>query len=159
MKPDMKIKMGAKGFADIKLLEQGQSVDERPIHDLCEYINLRLDCADFRLATVLRCLYSYRHLLCDNTLTLMEETTLNFKYFMDEPGDDDMCFWSENHQILFASEAFLAGQLYPNKVFTNSSLTGQQMKRKAKEHILRWLEYRFRYGFSEWHSNTYYEED
>ncbi len=159
MKPDMRIKMGPKSFPDIKLLDKGQRIDESPIHDLCEYINLRLDCADFRLATVLRCLYEYSHLLSKETVDLMEETTLNFRYFMDEPGEDDMCFWSENHQILFASEAFLAGQLYPDKVFTNSSLGGRQLKNKAKEHILHWLRYRFLYGFSEWHSNTYYEED
>jgi hypothetical protein len=159
MKPDMKIKMGPKSFSDIKLLDQGQQIDERPIHDLCEYIDLRLDCADFRMAAVLRFLYSYRYLLSDKTIALMEEAVLNFRYFMDEPGDDSMCFWSENHQILFASEAYLAGQLYPEKVFTNSSLSGKQLKTKAREHILRWLEYRFRYGFSEWHSNTYYEED
>ncbi|HHY82128.1 MAG TPA: hypothetical protein GX505_05545 [Clostridiales bacterium] len=159
MKPDMKMKMGPKSFSDIKLLEQEQQIDESPIHELCEYINLRLDCADFRLAAVLRCLYSYRHLLSEKMVALMEETVLNFRYFMDEPGEDNMCFWSENHQILFASEAYLAGQLYPKKVFANSFFTGRQLKIKAKEHILRWLKYRFLYGFSEWHSNTYYEED
>ena len=92
MKPDMKKKMRPKSFSDIKLLDQGKMVDESPIHDLCEYINLRLDCADFSLATVLWCLYSYRHLMSEKTVALMEEATFNFRYFMDEPGDDNMCF-------------------------------------------------------------------
>jgi len=70
MKPDMRIKMGPKSFPDIKLLDKGQRIDESPIHDLCEYINLRLDCADFRLATVLRCLYEYSHLLSKETVDL-----------------------------------------------------------------------------------------
>lgn len=158
-KPDMKIKMGSKGFSDIRLLAQGKKIDESPIYDLCEYINLRLDCADFRLAVILYCLYSYRSLLSDQVLQTMEYSVLSFKYSMDEPGEDNMCYWSENHQILFAVEAYLAGQMYPEIKFTNSGLTGKQQMDKARRRIINWLKYRFLYGFTEWHSNTYYEED
>ena len=49
MKPDMKIKMGPKVRHKIG---PGQQIDERPIHDLCEY-RPAVDCADFRMAAVL----------------------------------------------------------------------------------------------------------
>ena len=84
---------------------------------------------------------------------------LNFKYWPDEPGIDSMCTWTENHHILFASAAYLAGQLYHDRLFTNSGQTGQQKMALNRPRILRWLELRFRSGFSEWLSHVYYDED
>lgn len=159
MSIDMTVKMGPKCFQGIHSLDLGQPIDEKQILDICEYINLRLDCADFRMVSVLRTLYAYQKLLSKETIEIIKKTILNFKYWMDEPGDDSMCYWSENHQLLFASVEYLAGQLYPDLVFKNASLTGAQHLGKAKAKLLRWLEYRFDYGFIEWHSNTYYEED
>jgi len=72
---------------------------------------------------------------------------------------DDMCYWSENHYILFSSGAYLAAQLYPSEVFTASGETGAQRMRKFKPRIMKWLELRYRSGFSEWLSNVYYNED
>jgi len=72
---------------------------------------------------------------------------------------DDMCYWSENHYILFSSGAYLAAQLYPSEVFTASGETGARRMRKFKARIMKWLELRYRSGFSEWLSNVYYNED
>lgn len=159
MKPDMTIKMGPTCFPGIKGLDEGKTIDETEIRLVCDYVNSRLDCADFRMVSIIRTLYAYSHLVSEDTRKYMEEAVLNFKYWMDEPGDDDMCYWSENHQILFASVEYLAGQLYPDKVFSNAELTGREHMDKAEVRINRWLYYRFAYGFTEWHSNTYYEED
>jgi len=38
-------------------------------------------------------------------------------------------------------------------------MTGDEHRQKGEKALLRWLERRFQFGFSEWHSNTYYEED
>lgn len=72
---------------------------------------------------------------------------------------DDMCYWSENHYILFSSGGYLAAQLYPSEVFIASGETGAQRLPKFKRRVLRWLELRYRSGFSEWLSNVYYNED
>ncbi len=155
----MSIKMGAKSFKAIKDLDEGKRIDESPIHELCDFIDYRLDCADFRMVTVLRVLYSYRGLLTPETLARQERTVLSFKYWMDEPGDDSMCYWSENHQILFFTCAYLAGRLFPDRRFTNSGLTGAELEKRFLPRIEAWLLHRFEHGFIEWHSNTYYEED
>ncbi|MCD5414056.1 MAG: hypothetical protein LR001_03495 [Clostridiales bacterium] len=155
----MDIKMGAKSFEGLRELSRGNSIDEADIIDLCEFVDRRYDCADFRLITILRVLYDYKDLISLETLERMENTVLNFKYWMDEPGEDSMCYWSENHQILFFASQYLAGQYAPNKKFLNSGLLGAEMVEIAKKRILRWLKHRFTYGFIEWHSNTYYEED
>jgi hypothetical protein len=51
------------------------------------------------------------------------------------------------------------GQKYPTRVFSNSGLTGKQHLEKSRKRILDWLQMRWNYGFIEFYSNAYYEED
>jgi hypothetical protein len=85
----------------------------------------------------------------------------------------EMTTWSENHQMLFASAEYLAGQWMPDDVFrAGLPLRGEGPQRSrpgdtigaqrmlcAKPRILRWLADRMRLGFSEWNALPYYEED
>lgn len=155
----MSIKMNDPCFPDIAKLDQGLPIDEAQIHTILDYIDLRLDCADFRVICILRSLYYYSDQLTEPTLSRMKQTILGFKYWMDEPGTDSMCYWSENHQLIFATCEYLAGQLYPNELFTNDGMLGRYHQAKAAHRLSLWLDARFRFGFVEWHSNTYYEED
>ena len=70
-----------------------------------------------------------------------------------------MCYWSENHQLLFAACEYPAGRKFPDRIFSNNGMTGAQHCEKARTRLLHWLDDRLRFGFVEWHSNTYYEED
>jgi hypothetical protein len=140
-----------------------------------DFIDSRKDCSDFVLHGILRLLYQFdepqktkfenlpplaiSHFPSRDILTNAKHTTLGFKYFPDEPGLDSICTWTENHYILFSSAAYLAGQLYPDEVFTNSGETGMQKIELNRKRILRWLDLRFRTGFSEWLSHVYYDED
>ena len=45
---------------------------------------------------------------------------LGWRYWMDEPGNDVMWFWSENHALCFHTTQYLAGQAFPDDVFVNS---------------------------------------
>ena len=155
----MSIKMSRKCFADIQKLSSGEKADESQIIEILQFLDTRYDCADFRMVCILRSLYAYAELISLPTLDAMQNTVLNFKYWMDEPGIDSMCYWSENHQLLFAACEYLAGQMFPERTFTNSGMTGEDHRKKGRRVILDWLEKRFLYGFSEFHSNTYYEED
>jgi len=140
------------------------------IRSALAFINERRDCSDFVLHSILRMLYQFSPdgqqygftplgQIDPNLLQDARQTVLDFKYFPDEPGTDSMCTWTENHYILFTSAAYLAGQLYPKKVFSNSGETGRQKIEKNRIRILRWLALRFRTGFSEWLSHVYYDED
>ena len=159
MNEEMTLKMNEKCFPGIRDLDAGNPIDEEQITGLCDFIDSRFDCADFRMVTILRTLYAYRELLSESTLARIEETVLSFKYWMDEPGEDTMCYWSENHQLIFHTCEYLAGQYYPDEIFTNTGMTGRAHMEKARPKILRWLKYRWDYGFTEFHSNVYYEED
>ena len=121
------------------------------------YMNGRFDCADFR-AQMLFKIYKDCS-LSDRCAELIKNTFIGFKYFISEPGDDSMCYWSENHQILFAVSEYLAGQEWPDEIFTNNSMTGKEHKEKAKNRIDAWMKQRFDYGFSEYLSNNYLAED
>jgi hypothetical protein len=170
---------GSKGaFFEVARLAAGAQPDEAVIEKaLTEYIDGRLDCADFVMQAILRMLYQFgegantpgippsnvdqssAQTFSQELLAHAKAATLGFKYWPDEPGTDSMCTWTENHQILLSTSAYLAGQLYPQEVFKNSGRKGHEMMDIHRPRIDRWMRMRFKSGFSEWLSNVYYDED
>jgi len=138
-----------------------EAYDEEAIDESLGKINRREDTADFGLNSIVRmlCLDRLDPVLPAALRGRMEEAVLGFKYWLQEPGPDEMCWWSENHQILFHAAELLAGQLFPARVFPNSGMTGREHVAHALPLIRRWLEFRGRFGFSEFHSNVYFNED
>ncbi|MCQ2462427.1 MAG: hypothetical protein MJ177_03350 [Clostridia bacterium] len=124
-----------------------------------DYMNHRFDCSDFRAQLLFKIYKDYSGKLSERCAALIKNTFLNFKYFMDEPGDDSMCYWSENHQLLFAVAEYLAGQQWKNEIFINSGMSGEEHRKKAEIRINAWMQQRFKYGFSEYLSNNYLAED
>ena len=122
-------------------------------------IDGRFDCMDFRMQSLLRLQYSHIDTLRAVSPTgaqMIEDMFLNAKYWMTEPGEDSMCYWSENHQILFAAAEYLAGQAWPDKIFTNDGATGLEHMARGRARIGYWMEQRFAFGFSEYNSANYY---
>lgn len=152
---------GGGPFVQAVRLELGLDPNEPALQPVLDEMDAREDCADFGMHGILRILYQFGDspLLTDAFREHARQSILHFKYWPDEPGIDSMCTWSENHHILFASGGYLAGQLYPNAVFTNSGQTGRDKMAICRPRVLRWLEFRYRTGFSEWLSNVYYDED
>ena len=124
-----------------------------------DYMEHRFDCSDFRAQLLFKIYKDCYPKLSERCRSLIKNTFLGFKYFMDEPGDDSMCYWSENHQLLFAVAEYLAGQEWKDEIFTNSGMTGEEHRKKAALRISAWTEQRFRFGFSEYLSNNYLAED
>lgn len=155
----MKLKMGEKSFSGIKDLDEGKRIDESQIEPLCSFVDERFDCADFRAIVLLKTIYAYSGLLSEEIKQRIKGSLLRFKYWMDEPGDDSLCYWSENHQLIFHTCEYLTGFLYKDEVFSNNGKTGRWHIERSKWRIIQWYEHKWKYGFIEWHSNTYYEED
>ncbi len=159
------LNINGKSFEDLYLFLSGKQTDpsfsEDEIYTLLtkqtEYMNNRFDCADFRAQMLFKIYKDCT--LSERCKILIKDAFLNFKYFIDEPGDDSMCYWSENHQILFAVSEYLAGQEWPDEVFTNNGISGKEHMEKAKNRIDAWMHQRFDYGFSEYLSNNYLAED
>jgi len=121
-------------------------------------IDGRFDCMDFRMQTLLRLQYSHGDTLREISpagAQMLEELFLNAKYWMTEPGEDSMCYWSENHQILFAVAEYLAGQAWPDKIFTNDGASGLEHMARGRARIGHWMGQRFAFGYSEFNSANY----
>ncbi len=129
------------------------------------------DTSDFDLLYLMNLLYAYRgHPAVPEALWLKaEQAVLDFKYWYadDTPvrivdGEqvvDQMWYWSENHVLLFRVNEYLAGQLFPDRTFTVTGLTGAEHRARAEAEILTWIDHRSRWGFTEWHSDVYYQKD
>ncbi|MDF2723303.1 MAG: hypothetical protein K0Q59_2978, partial [Paenibacillus sp.] len=120
-------------------------------------IRERQDCADFYLITLFRFWRDYRDsgLFDDSFWSEVKETILGFRYWIDEPGDDVMWFFSENHALLFHSCQLLAGQLFPEDMFSNSGETGTKRQAKAERLLVDWFERFLAEGLAEWNSSAY----
>lgn len=124
-----------------------------------KYIDGRYDCADFRMQTAIRLLYLHGETLKDispDGYNLLCEAFLGAKYWMTEPGEDSACYWSENHQLLFAVAEYLAGQLWEEKKFFNDNATGTEHMNRARKRISYWMRHVFMHGYTELNSSNYY---
>ncbi|MEZ4710699.1 MAG: hypothetical protein R3A44_26110 [Caldilineaceae bacterium] len=150
-------------FSQIAKMALGwwDQVNCAPILAQIESINARSDCSDFYLVGLLGMIYRFwdEPNFPDELRQPLQECILHFKYWMDEPGNDAMCYWSENHQILFHTCEILAGQLFEDDIFSNVNQLGAWHKEKGERMALAWLRKRAVGGFREWDSNTYFEED
>lgn len=119
----------------------------------------RKDCSDFHFIIML---YIYRTFYERLSPKLREELELamcGFRYWIDEPGDDVMWFFSENHALLFHCCQYLAGSWLPDRIFTCSGKTGQEVSARGEELLHEWFEGFFEEFITEWNSNAYIPVD
>lgn len=129
------------------------------------------DTSDFDASRMLNLIYAHRgHAAVPEALwRKMEQSLRDFKYWFtdptpervvdEEPVVDVMWYWSENHVLIFRVNEYLAGQYMPDDTFSVTGLTGREHMARARVEIDRWLDERAHWGFSEWHSNVYYNWD
>jgi len=130
-----------------------------------EKIQALRDTADFDVADLLWAWHGARSspVVVDELWPRVREALLGFKYWYSDPTppgrEDGMWYWSENHQVLFHADEYLAGQAFPEEVFAVTGWTGAQHQARAARLLARWMDLRERFGFFEFHSNVYYAED
>ncbi|MGZ6895982.1 MAG: hypothetical protein ACXVJ7_00545 [Acidimicrobiia bacterium] len=120
------------------------------------------DTADFNLTYLMNLWYGYRDLLPADVRAATEAHFTSFKYWYTDPQPagtiDQRYYWSENHRLLFHADEYLAGQAFPNDVFSSDGNTGAWHEERARDFIDKWLTEKARYGFTEWHSDVYYQK-
>jgi len=121
----------------------------------------RRDCQDFAMAALVRMVYRYADtpLLDDAQRDRICQALLAAKYAPEDPGFDHCCWHTENHQVLYASAELLVGQRWPDERWGNDNRLGRWHYHRARERLYQWLEWRLRFGFSEWNSTCYCDED
>lgn len=117
------------------------------------------DCADFILTPLLAVYTKYPQNFPMPFHKYLKEMSLNFRYWFDEPGNDVMWYFSENHALLFHVSQYLSGYLFPEDNFTVSSRLGKKQYEIGKQRLVEWFDQFFKYGFSEWNSTTYFPID
>ena len=117
------------------------------------YINQRIDCSDFLMSGIIRLVKNYR--MDEEFMEAVRQTFLNYRYWMDEDGSDGMCFWSENHALMFHGAQMAAGHLYPDEIFVRSGRTGREQAAVGEARCRSWLTEVENHGFEEFISATY----
>jgi len=113
------------------------------------------DCADFVLVPILMFLLQHPEKIPSSFFNKMKEISLEFRYWIDEPGNDVMWYFSENHALLFHIAQYFSGYLFPEGEFSVSGRIGKKQYAIGKERIEEWFNHFFKYGLAEWNSVTY----
>ncbi len=129
------------------------------LDDTLDGINGRRDCSDFVLVPLLWLYAAHAAELPPAAADRIRQAILSYRYWMDEPGNDTMWFWSENHVLCFHVSQYIAGTLFPDQVFSNSGLTGADHRARAHSRLTRWFDSIKDHGLAEWNSAAYYPID
>lgn len=132
---------------------------ERIIAATLHSIDRREDCSDFVMVPLLWLARGYGEHLAPETLATIRRSVLGYRYWVDEPGNDAMWFWSENHVLCFHVSQLLAGALLPDAVFEASGRTGREQAALATARLHRWFDAVEAHGLAEWNSAAYYPID
>ena len=124
-----------------------------------DYIDHREDCADFWIVPLIWICADYAEALPADLAAAARASILGFRYWVDEPGNDAMWFWSENHVLCFHVAQHIAGRLYPDARFTCSGRLGAEQARLGAERLGRWFDSIEVEGLAEWNSSAYYPID
>lgn len=149
---------GTDGFALYPMLARyylGKNTksDDKELKITLQQIDRRMDCADFMTCALIRLMKLYE--LSEDMKGEIKQVMLNFRYWMDEEGQDGMCFWSENHALMFYQTGYFFGMEYEEEVFTRSKKTGRLLYETSKERIKEWLSDIILTGFDEFNSGVY----
>ncbi len=118
-----------------------------------ELIKKRVDCSDFLMCGLLRYIHEYG--LPEAVKAEAEDAILNYRYWMTMKGADGMCFWSENHSLMFWFSACDAGLLFPDKLFPRTGMTGSELHAYGEKRLDEWLDDVLEHGYEEFLSSTY----
>ena len=149
---------GKHGFAIFTLLarrflgmEKGNE-KELFLNDL-EVIRKRFDCSDFLMCGILRYIHEYG--VPEGVEEALHDAVTDYRYWMTMEGADGMCFWSENHSLMFWFSACDAGLLYPDEVYHRTGMTGRELHAYGERRVSQWLDDVLENGFEEFLSSTY----
>ncbi|QIS22040.1 hypothetical protein [Nocardia terpenica] len=119
-------------------------------------IESRSDCADFEAVGLVQL---WRRLGDDvwapARRNRVRRALLGFKYWIDQPGLDAMCYFTENHQLIWHTAETLVGQLFPEETFTNTGWIGREHAEHGRRLAAEWMRRKLSGGFSEFDSNAY----
>ncbi|XP_023329809.1 uncharacterized protein LOC111702375 isoform X2 [Eurytemora carolleeae] len=145
-------------------LEDAELFCEEAIFEEVSKVNAHTNSVDFYLHAFGFILHHF----WDNPLLSTEikreivNAVINIPLFLSYPGElNNMQYWSENHQIGWYAAEYLIGTGLSSKpelsntIFPSSGKTAAYHADMGRYRVMRWLDFRLKYGFSEFNSDTY----
>jgi hypothetical protein len=117
------------------------------------------DCADFILVPLLWARHAYGEEIAPKLRKRIDAATLNYRFWMDEPGNDVQWYFSENHALLFHTAAYLAGHFLPVETFVRSGRTGAEQSEVGLARVRAWLDHFEKWEMAEFNSAPYFPID
>jgi hypothetical protein len=128
-------------------------------HDLqtaLHRITTRGDCADFEVLGLLHLWHRIpAHDWPVGLRQQVEDALVGMKYWIDQPGLDAMCYFTENHQLVWHAAQCLAGAAWPDRDFSVDGRPGSVHAEEGGERAAAWIRRKLDGGFSEFDSNAY----
>jgi len=150
---------GAVLHGEIAKMELGnwKDVHTSTLISFIEGVSLVEDGCDFRMLDLMgmQIRYGKKTQFPAEVGAALRKCALGFRYWIDEPGQTSANYLTENHRFAFHASEILAGQLYPNDIFTNNGKSGDWHKQHGEQLALEWIYKRGQYGFEEWDANGY----
>ncbi|MCU0906263.1 MAG: hypothetical protein MUF73_02205 [Rhodobacteraceae bacterium] len=146
-------------LARLHLALPPDALDRVIIEDTLDGIEGRRDCSDFVMVPLLWIRGAHGAALPTDLVRRIDAAILGWRYWVDEPGNDTMWFWSENHALCFHVSEYMAGGLFPDATFGNSGLTGAAHRALARARLAKWFDAVEAHGLAEWNSAAYYPID
>ncbi|GAB3623015.1 hypothetical protein GCM10027418_10970 [Mariniluteicoccus endophyticus] len=148
------VRGGVGGALSAVALDPDREVTPDDVADALRMVRSRCDCADFETVGLVNLLHRARRWapgLREDVLDALAD----MKYWIDEPGLDAMCWFTENHQLVWHTAELLVGQLLADRTFSNNGWTGAQHAEHGLQLAKDWIRARLAGGFSEFDSNAY----
>lgn len=117
------------------------------------------DCADFSLVPLIWSRTVWGKDINEKTRARIDGAILNYRYWMDEPGNDVQWYFSENHALLFHTACYLAGHLLPDATFIRSGRNGAEQSKIGAERVRAWLDHFEHWEMAEFNSAPYFPID
>ncbi|NYG08654.1 hypothetical protein BJ986_003141 [Phycicoccus badiiscoriae] len=137
-------------------LKPGQPLDPADLETPLRMIGSRYDCADFEAVGLV---HLWRRLpdecWTDDSRARVRDALTTFKYWIDQPGLDAMCYFTENHQFVWHTAELLVGEMFADETFSGTGWTGRQHAEHAYPLAQEWIRRKLAGGFSEFDSNAY----
>ena len=149
---------GKFGFPIAQMLARKHTGDtsrdeNRLFGEMLDLIEARVDCSDFLMCGLTRYLHHYP--VESQLRERIRKVLLGYRYWMDQDGFDGMCFWSENHCLMFYASAMAAGELFPEDHFELANMNGRKLYAWGRSKVMEWLDDVEKYGFEEFLSTVY----
>lgn len=136
--------------------DPGARVSEADVLPGLSMLRDRADCADFEALGLIHLWHRISaHRWESGARHAVRRALLEFKYWIDQPGLDAMCYFTENHQLAWHVAEHLAGEAFAEERFPNAGWTGARHAAHGRDGAVEWMRRKLAGGFSEFDSNAY----